>query len=63
MQDCKKCGIYDVDKDRCWHFTVIQKNCAYFTPIQYDGDEPMEPEEHWYFKIADMKARSMQGPV
>lgn len=63
MQDCKKCGIFDEGKDACWRFSVVQKDCAYFTPIQYDGDERMEPEDHWDFKIADMKARSMQGPV
>lgn len=63
MQDCKKCGIYDETKNYCWHFSVMQKDCVYFTPIQYDGDERMSPKVHWDFKIADMKARSMQGPV
>lgn len=63
MQDCKKCGIFDVTKEACWRFSVAQKDCAYFTPIQYDGAERLEPKEHWDFKIADMKARSMRGPV
>ena len=63
MQDCKQCGIYDDGKDFCWRFSVPQKDCAYFTPIQYDGEERLTPQEHWEFKIADMKARSMQGPV
>ncbi|MEG1478101.1 MAG: hypothetical protein RSC20_01110 [Clostridiales bacterium] len=63
MEDCKKCGIFDEKKNLCWHFSVVQKDCAYFTPIQYDGDERMSPEDHWDFKIFDMKSRSMQGPV
>jgi hypothetical protein len=63
MEDCKKCGIYDEKKDACYHFTVEQKDCVYFTPIQYDDDERLSPEIHWRFKIADMKAKSMQGPV
>lgn len=63
MQDCKKCGIYDEAKGACFHFTVVQQDCAYFTPIQFDDDERMSPENHWRYKIADMKAKSMQGPV
>lgn len=63
MERCKECGIYDEKKGACYHFTVAQEDCAYFTPIQFDDDERISPENHWRFKIADMKSRSMQGPV
>lgn len=63
MDSCKNCGIYDAKKHHCWKFPVKQTDCAYFTPIIYDGEEPMTPEEHWTLKILDMKNRSMKGPV
>ncbi|MGM9566854.1 MAG: hypothetical protein ACI3W6_01570 [Clostridia bacterium] len=60
---CEDCGIYDAGKKACWKFSVKQRDCAYYTPIEYDGEEPLTPEEHWMLKILDMKNRSMQGPV
>ena len=60
---CKICGIYDQKAGACWKFSVKQSDCAYYTPIEYDGEEPLTPEEHWTLKILDMKNRSMQGPV
>lgn len=62
-KNCVNCGIFDQSAGHCWKFQHKQKDCAYFTPIQYDGDEPWEPEEHWIFKTLDMKNRSMKGPV
>ncbi len=63
MVNCKECGIYDKNREICFHFSVEQNDCVYFIPIQYDGDEALTPEEHWDLKIADMKSRSMRGPL
>ncbi|TDA69874.1 MAG: hypothetical protein D9V47_03480 [Clostridia bacterium] len=75
MTRCAECGLMertgDFGERYCLKFRrcigdgkgQMPGDCPYFTPIQYDGGEPLTPHQHLILKEGELLSKKMRGPV